>query len=62
MKTLILLLSLNIQYQEDHRTKRLEVSNDSFILDSTSYKTLDKNCHRIMWFSKNYRIVYNYEY
>lgn len=62
VKTLILLFSLNFQYQTDTRATRLEVSNDNFILDSIRYKTLDKNCHRVMWFSKNYRVVYNYEW
>lgn len=62
MKTILLLLSLNFEYQEDYRAKRLEISNSSFLLDSIRYKTLDKECVRIMWFSKNYRWTYNYEW
>lgn len=62
MKTLLLLLSLNLEYQEDHRAKRFEVSNDSFILDSIKYKTLDKDCVRVMLWIKYYRLVYNYEW
>jgi hypothetical protein len=60
MKMLLLFaLSLSYESYEDNRASSVTVSNKSFILDGIKYKTQDKTCVRIMFWSKYGRFVFN---
>lgn len=56
---LLFLFSLSYHSNVDSRASSVTVSNKSFILDGIKYKTQDKTCVRIMFWSKYGRFVFN---